>query len=129
MKLILENWRQYLNEQEVDHWDGDTGMPLTHQALKQCSNNPKCSDKWIHNPTPEDKAAMEKHRQGNVEASQILPQVRELRALFKKSAEDAKKRRDSAALTRFIKHYETLQGMIKKNDYAGIKKFHKDWMG
>jgi predicted transcriptional regulator len=44
MKLLFENWRQYLNEA---NFDSSTGEPTTEKGKALCAKNAACREKWL----------------------------------------------------------------------------------
>jgi len=70
--IIKEEVRNVMREASdgnaADDWDSVTGMPLTREAIIQCSKDPlsKCAKKWIRWPTVTNKKAMEKQHGASV---------------------------------------------------------------
>jgi len=124
-RIIREEITKVLKEEE--DWDGDTGMPLTRKAMKMCANNNQCADKWIHNPSPENKAAMLKHRQSAGQDAAALPHVKALAKQFDQSMKAAQERGDKKAFDTFNKHRAGLAALLKKKDYDAVKQLAKDW--
>ena len=49
MKLILENWNEFLNEQ---NFDTATGAPISDKGRELCAKNPQCKAKHMSDAAP-----------------------------------------------------------------------------
>jgi len=47
MKLIMENWDQFVTEETGPHFDTTTGAPLTEKGRELCAKNPECREKHL----------------------------------------------------------------------------------
>lgn len=133
MKITKNRLKEIITEEisaiiaEGEDWDGDTGMPLSHKAMKMCAQREQCADKWIHNPSPENKAAMDAHRKESAGASKTMSYVKPLVAQFDKSMKAAQERGDRKAFEKFNAHRRNLAKLMKDNNAAAIEKLAQDW--